>query len=441
MILVDTAPVDMRNQQGETMKHLSLFSGIGGIDIAAEWAGFETVCFVENNKYCQKVLAKHWPDVPIIEDVKDATKERLQEIMADTNAGLGIKQEGEVQTGRNTTNSSDRTIREGRGLEQESEIMANTESQRNTINESERRDSWYASDSGRRQGLRNESQYGGRDWIIDLISGGFPCQPHSVAGVRKGSADKRNLWPEFRRIIGEIKPRWVLAENVPGLFASDSRRFFGTILADLAEMGYSVGWATYGAVDVGALHRRNRVFIVAYSKDSGVRGSSSQECSSGEETLLQGEQRRGSLGSEVEGCGGESDDVADSTSWGAGRIQNESQEEGTRNSDELLRECGGISGTDQWAVEPSEGTGDVADTISQRGCGGNGEWQDAEYANTRSQEVADGGNGEGWAIEPDVGRVAHGIPSRVDRLKCLGNAVVPAQVFPILDMIARFENG
>ncbi|MDD5338209.1 MAG: DNA (cytosine-5-)-methyltransferase [Dehalococcoidales bacterium] len=170
------------------MKKLSLFSGIGGDDLASEWAGIETICFVEKDKYCQKVLKKHWPDIPIIEDVQDVTKEKVKEVT-------------------------------------------------------------------------------GQEWI-DIISGGFPCQPHSVAGERKGSLDERNLWPEFRRIVGEIKPRWVVAENVPGIFSSDSGRFFGGILSDLAEMGYSVGWCTFGAVDVGALHRRNRVFIVAHSKQS-----------------------------------------------------------------------------------------------------------------------------------------------------------------------------
>ena len=167
-----------------TLTHFSLFTGIGGIDLAAEWAGFETVGQCEFADYPTKVLEKHWPDVPRWRDVRDVTTESVRE------------------------------------------------------------------------------RIGGGE--ITIISGGFPCQPHSVAGKHKGADDERDLWPEFRRIVGEIAPKWVLGENVPGLFASDDGRFFGGILYDLASLGYSVGWATYGAYCVGAKHKRERVFIVAY---------------------------------------------------------------------------------------------------------------------------------------------------------------------------------
>jgi DNA-cytosine methyltransferase len=227
------------------MQQLSLFSGIGGIDIAAEWAGFETICFVENDKYCQNVLKKQWPNVPIIEDVKDVTKERIMAYAEQQRPGIF---------------SSGASGEQPRCWERLSESRSATEG-------------------------------------IALISGGFPCQPHSVAGKREGSTDERNLWPEFRRVIGEIKPRWVLAENVPGIFSSDAGRFFGAILSDLAEMGYSAGWATYGAVDVGALHRRNRVFIVGYSSEQGLqdrRGASLGESSrKKEESQRPDSQQRG----------------------------------------------------------------------------------------------------------------------------------------------------
>jgi DNA (cytosine-5)-methyltransferase 1 len=167
------------------MTHLSLFSGIGGLDLAAEWAGFTTVGQCEWADYPTKVLEKHWPDVPRWRDVHDLT----------------------------------------------------------------------ATDFTARTGLAT----------ADCISGGFPCQPHSVAGKRQASADERDLWPEFRRVIGEIKPRWVVAENVPGLLSSDDGRFFRNILRDFAEMGFDVGWATISAASVGAIHRRERVAIVAHS--------------------------------------------------------------------------------------------------------------------------------------------------------------------------------
>ena len=304
----------------KSLTHISLFSGIGGIDIAAEWAGFKTICFVENNTYCQKVLKKHWPDVPIIGDVKDVTKEKI--------------------------------------------------------------DTYTKSFYGKRCSQQKRGQFKlGRlhplprkDEGIALLSGGFPCQPHSVAGKRKGSADERNLWPEFRRIIGEIKPRWVMAENVPGIFSSDAGRFFGTILNDLAEMGYSTGWATYGAVDVGALHRRNRVFIVGYSNNTGsgigVRGKRAGE------KINEGRQGQSQPESSKAG------DVADTPESGL---------EGDR--PELS----------QWGYDQPP-----------KSCDGSA-W---------------------WAVEPELGRVAHGVPHRVDRLKALGNAVVPQQIYPILKAIA-----
>ena len=161
------------------MTHLSLFSGVGGIDLAAEWAGFKTVAFVERDKFCQKVLAKHWPNTPIYDDITTFDGTRF------------------------------------RG--------------------------------------------------VDLVSGGFPCQPHSLAGKRKASSDERDLWGEMRRVVGEARPEWVVAENVPGLFSSESGRFFGRVISDLAEMGYRVGWCCYGASDVGANHIRKRIFMVAHT--------------------------------------------------------------------------------------------------------------------------------------------------------------------------------
>ena len=174
------------------MTHLSLFSGIGGLDLAAEWAGFTTVGQCEWADYPTKVLEKHWPDVPRWRDVRDLT----------------------------------------------------------------------AADFTARTGLRT----------VDCISGGFPCQPHSVAGKRQASADVRDLWPEYRRIVSEIKPRWVVAENVPGLLSSEDGRFFRGILRDFAEMGFDVGWATISAASVGAVHRRERMAIVAHANSNGLQG-------------------------------------------------------------------------------------------------------------------------------------------------------------------------
>jgi DNA (cytosine-5)-methyltransferase 1 len=258
------------------MTHLSLFSGIGGIDLASHWAGFETVQFVERDQFCQKVLAKNFPGVPIHDDV---------------------------------------TTFDGR-------------------------------------------PFAGR---TDLISAGFPCQPHSVAGKRLASGDERDLWGEVVRILGEAKPRWFLGENVPGLLTSESGRFFGRVVDDLASLGFSVGWCCYGASDVGAVHRRNRVFIVAYSSGAG----------------LEGQGQRGA--------------VADSVAT---------------DSAHLL----GNGGNDQSERRVSE-PGD---------CNRSTDWRS-------------------WGIEPVVCRSHDDVPRRVDvaRLKALGNAVVPQQIYPVLKAIAE----
>ena len=100
---------------------------------------------------------------------------------------------------------------------------------------------------------------------ITLVSAGFPCQPYSLAGKGLGNRDSRDLWGEVARVLGEIKPPWFVGENTPGLFARQNQRFFRRVLDDLTALGYSVGWGIWGACDVGAPHKRNRVFIIANS--------------------------------------------------------------------------------------------------------------------------------------------------------------------------------
>lgn len=167
------------------LTHLSLFSGIGGLDLAAEAAGFVTVGQCEWAEFQTKVLEKHWPDVQRWRDI--------------------------------------------RGLS--------------------------ADDFYRKTGHET----------VTCISGGFPCQPHSVAGKRRASSDERDLWPEMRRVISEIKPKWVVAENVPGLLSSENGRFFANVLRDFAEMGFDVGWGITSAAAIGAIHRRERLAIIAYA--------------------------------------------------------------------------------------------------------------------------------------------------------------------------------
>lgn len=106
----------------------------------------------------------------------------------------------------------------------------------------------------------------------DLICGGFPCQDVSLAGKRAGLKGKRStLWSEFSRIIGEVRPQWVVAENVRGLFTSDNGRFFGNILRDLAQLGYDAEWDCLSAAFFGAPQLRHRVYIIAYPQSNSRR--------------------------------------------------------------------------------------------------------------------------------------------------------------------------
>lgn len=107
---------------------------------------------------------------------------------------------------------------------------------------------------------------------VDLVCGGFPCQPHSLAGERAASEDERDLWPEFYRVIRELDPRWIVAENVYGLLSSESGRFFGGILRDLAVSGYHATWQVLSARAFGALHLRERVFLIANRDGERIKG-------------------------------------------------------------------------------------------------------------------------------------------------------------------------
>ena len=209
---------------------------------------------------------------------------------------------------------------------------------------------------------------------VDLVSGGFPCQPHSVAGKRRGAEDDRNLWPEFRRVIAELRPRYVLAENVPGIVST----YIDTVLSDLEGEGYTCATFNLPAVAFDAPHRRERIFIVAHSG---------------------GERRQ---------------QISRST------YENERAHEGRATKE---------------AHQPSsdgEGNrpGAVADATSKRSPrqgqhGGQGDKTPNEIGETN--RIINGGQTtkSHWDIESNVGRVANGVPSRVDRLRGLGNAVVP----------------
>jgi len=326
-----------------TWRLLDLFSGIGGFSLAAQWVWedeLEIVAFCEIDKYCQKVLHKHWPNVPIIEDVRDVTEKTL------------------ANSRFNQPNEYSRGIPEKEG--------------------NLRRDK--ACDVPCRQHPL---------FPIDLLTGGFPCQPFSVAGKRKGKEDNRFLWPEMFAVIKEIRPRWVVAENVAGIV----RMALDDCLFDLEGEGYSTGTVIIPACAVNAPHRRDRVWIIA-NRDNG-----------GWWKLFQQEQiKRGNI----------------TTNIGSnGKIQYMAYpESGRKISTQQSRQRNAIE----------QGSQDVADTerILPQG-----------FGDRRGQ--IESGRSDWWSTEPDVGRVAHGVPNRVDRLKSLGNAIVPQIAYQIFRAIKEIE--
>ena len=283
----------------DRLTHLSLFSGIGGLDLAAEWAGFETVGQCEWADYPTRILEKHWPDVPRWRDIRTLTKESFYE----------------------------------------------------------------------RTGLRT----------VDVISGGFPCQPFSCAGKQRSKDDDRYLWPEMLRVIRELRPSWVLGENVPGIvnLALDE------VSADLEGQGYEVQTFIVPACGVDAPHKRERVAIIGHRQ-------------------MESKHRAGE--------------------WGTENVEN-------ANRIGLCKQK--ILQKQPWRAEPerngqimAHSTGIIIDR--GRHCAESTGW--GEFA-----------NGSRWPAEPGVGRVANGIPHRVDRIRCLGNAVVPQQFYLFFKLIADIE--
>jgi len=400
------------------LKILDLFSGLGGFSLGLERTGhFETVAFCDNDKYSNLLLQKHWKGVKIYNDVKEITKEKL---IAD-----GVQ-------------------------------------------------------------------------LPDIITGGFPCQPFSVAGKQAGTDDDRHLWPVMFRIIQELTPRWVIGENVKGLTNIQDGVVFETVCSDLEGEGYEVRAFNIPAAGVGAPHRRERIWIVAHAKrfneskpigrsdetsrgiqeehrqnDSSARESSRtssiRQSNNGHEDM---EDSRRTLQSRTELRETNEDEVREGYAnqhqrSGSASESNVADTEQSRSSSESIGNIGGMeeesSGEketgDQSSIRTSTRSTDVADTYARLSDGTYEEVQSrgqtfdtssegsTDVANTESsnrhdneavtrdggsqtQEVfGDGGSVPGestwWHTEPDVGRVAHGVPGRVYRLKGLGNSIVP----------------
>jgi len=210
------------------MKHLDLFSGIGGFKLAAEWAGFETVAFCELNDWCdENVLSKNWHDIPNLKDVTKLCR-RIHHLLDENEETeydpdyLPCSRCGGVDYGDCECIGTDQFL----------------------------------------------DTYGS----IDLITAGVPCQPASIIGKRKGAEDSRWLWPDTFRVIEELNPTWVVCENPTGLLTLDGGERFAEIIKRFQQAGYGVWWETIPATAVGGGHRRERVWIVAYTSRKGLEG-------------------------------------------------------------------------------------------------------------------------------------------------------------------------
>jgi site-specific DNA-cytosine methylase len=387
------------------MNALSLFSGIGGLDLAAEAAGIKTAAMCERDPFCRAVLRKHWPDVPIFEDVKTLRGE---------------------------------------------DIAAS----------------------------------------IDIIHGGPPCQPVSVAGRRRGQSDERYLWREVFRIVAGVMPHYVVLENVSGILsiAADD------ICKELERIGYNVGICCFEAAAVGALHRRMRVFFVAHAGCGMYEGRAVEEAFRREHEggaaadaerpssapLADAESRRcrnrldgkdiGASSGENDTLGGAGASVPDAASRGrregdeiAGR-RIEGDEPGKRDRPAVsrpifpdaddtrqLQQEGSVSRIGRRSGNCCE---DISNSDSQRfqeqqspfaaerkrAALGQPECDSGRMSEPGLGRMVDGLPGwmDGyWRSEPDIPRTARGIKDRVNRLRALGNAVVPAQAYPIFRAIAE----
>ncbi len=301
------------------MKVLDLFSGIGGFSLGLEWAGMETIAMCEKDKFCRQVLAKHWPDITIHEDIRKLD-------------------------GREYKNA------------------------------------------------------------VDVVCGGFPCQPFSVAGKQLGKEDDRHLWPEMLRVIKESAPAWVIGENVSG-FVSMALE---DVCLDLEAEGYEVQSFIIPACAVEAHHRRDRCWIVAYS-DSNDRRRRGSALSQERHTRM--EHRSGGPRQSLEGSS-----------------------EGMANANELRLEEHGHREPEN-ARQGSESLADSEGERIQRLWSGR---EQKPYAYGPALVPLCEGEGLGssyWEAEPDVDRVVDGLPNRVDRIKSLGNAVVPQLVQRIGELV------
>jgi len=419
-------------------KVLDLFSGLGGFSLGLERTGhFETVAFCDNDKFSKAILDKHWKGIKVYDDVREISEEKFKED----------------------------------GIE-----------------------------------------------FPDIITGGFPCQPFSVAGKQKGTSDDRHLWPEMFRIIKTFKPRFAIGENVRGIVNIQDGVVFETVCTDLESEGYEVQPFNIPAAGVGAPHRRERIWFIAVREDVGNtqhNGSPTSEIGRGHEEINGGTEKRQNESFEFERTsrsedngnvskenknnvadtnneglrtrigGSDNDHETESRSGRADRTRSESDVE-RHNSTSTEIKGMDVADTDtrlgNGENEEIQSRGQTSDSSSTRGrtnvadtesigsdvrglgqhqgersgqgeIGGASSQDDAnsygkrlegfrgEHKLRNSEEEEQTSRDGWWSVEPNVGRVAHGVSGRVHRLKGLGNSIVPQIVEEIGKALIKAERG
>ena len=339
------------------MTHLDLFSGIGGFALAAQtvWGSdYHCVGFCEIDPFCQQVLSKNFPGVQIYGDIRTLSAERLA---ADTESG-NAERFGVGDSRR------ERTVSPQDGF-----------------------------------GLRTEPS--GR-CTVDLLTGGFPCQPFSTAGKRKGTEDDRFLWPEMLRVIREVKPRWVIGENVAGII----EMALGQVCAELESLGYEVQCFVIPACAINAPHRRDRVWIVGHladaTSDRCIREGKGAEA---EEGLQPRPESAGELEGRFEGCDCPSSDT-----------------EGTR------LEGRGWNGCGQTDARPGQGDRVFPDWSR--------DWREVAFESCL--RGVDDGLPKRLAVLPNGERISES-RWRQNALKAYGNAIVPQVAMEIMRAIKAVD--
>ena len=330
------------------MRHGSLFSGIGGFDLAAQWMGWTNVFHTEWNEFGQKVLQHHFPNSISYHDI--------------------IKTDYSIHNGD-----------------------------------------------------------------IEIITGGFPCQPFSLAGKRKGTDDERYLWHEMLRAIQQIQPTYVVAENVRGLLTIDGGMVFEQVCADLEAEGYQVQPVLLPAAGVNAPHRRDRIFIVAYSnKCDDRRTSRADETASRKKRLSKRHQvRQSSKPSEVQQPAANTNDTGTKQSMRSERTRQKDDEgwEGQSQSEPWK------NGINEFAANTDITS--AADEIQARR---------NVSSSTRDEQI---GRWQNFPTESAICGGNDGIPDRLDditfpkwrneSIKAYGNAVVPQLILPIFQTIEKLH--